>query len=317
MGLCHRPACDQHDLQILPVLCRRPLVGYTAVALATVMTMVLGFGVWLHHMFATGLSNMALAFFSAVSLLIVIPSAVSFFAWIATIWTGRPVINTAFHFFAGFIVVFVIGGVSGFMTGSVPVDWQLTDTYFVVAHIHYVLIGWNLFAVMAAIYYWFPKMTGRLLNERLGRWNFWFMFVGFNLGFFPMHILGPAWACRGVSTPIPREWAGTRSISITTIGSYIFAFGIPAARDQCRGQSPQRAIRGPNPWDADNARMVGTSPPPPYNFLVIPRSRAAPRSGRTGCATAQYRSSLRRECRSTTRRRSWALGARCSARRSS
>ena len=174
----------------LPVLCRRPLVGYTAVALATVLTMVLGFGVWLHHMFATGLPNMALAFFSAVSLFIVIPSAVSNFAWLATIWTGRPVFTTAFLFFAGFIVVFVIGGVSGFMTGSVPVDWQLTDTYFVVAHIHYVLIGWNLFAVMGASYFWFPKMIGRLLDERLGRWNFWLMFVGFNVGFFPMHITG-------------------------------------------------------------------------------------------------------------------------------
>ncbi|MBW0004947.1 MAG: cbb3-type cytochrome c oxidase subunit I, partial [Hyphomicrobiales bacterium] len=117
--------------EALPVLCRRPLVGYTAVALATVLTMVLGFGVWLHHMFATGLPNIALAFFSAVSLFIVIPSAVSNFAWLATIWTGRPIFNTAFMFFAGFIVVFVVGGVSGFMTGSVPADWQLTDTYFI------------------------------------------------------------------------------------------------------------------------------------------------------------------------------------------
>ena len=278
--------------QILPVLCRRPLVGYTAVALATVMTMVLGFGVWLHHMFATGLSNMALAFFSAVSLLIVIPSAVSFFAWIATLWTGRPVINTAFHFVAGFIIVFVIGGVSGFMTGSVPVDWQLTDTYFVVAHIHYVLIGWNLFAVMAAIYYWFPKMTGRLLNERLGRWNFWFMFVGFNLGFFPMHISGLLGMPRRVYT-YPEGMGWDTLNLITTIGAYIFAFGFLLLLINIVISRRSGAIAGPNPWDADSLEWSVPSPPPPYNFLIIPTvaSRTPLWEGRL--PTARYRSSLR------------------------
>ena len=142
----------------LPTFCRRPLVGYTAVALATVATMALGFGVWVHHMFATGLPNLALSFFSGASIIITVPSAVAVFAWTATIWTGRPVITTAFLFFASMIVLFVIGGVSGFMTGSVPADWQMTDTYFIVAHIHYVLIGINVFPVMGAVYYWFPKM---------------------------------------------------------------------------------------------------------------------------------------------------------------
>src|SRR6185503_9789013 len=132
----------------------------------------------------TGLPAVSLSFFSAASIIIVVPSAVGVFAWLATIWLGRPVFNTPFLFFASFIVLFVIGGVSGFMTGSVPVDWQLTDTYFVVAHIHYVLIGINVFPVVGAIYYWFPKMTGRMLDERLGRLNFWTMFIGFNLGFF-------------------------------------------------------------------------------------------------------------------------------------
>lgn len=155
----------------IPIFCRRPLVGYTVVVLATVATMVMGFGVWLHHMFATGLPSLALSFFSGASFVITIPSAVAVFAWVATIWTGRPVITTAFLFLAGFIVMFVIGGVSGFMTAAVPSDRQLTDTYFVVAHIHYVLIGINLFPVIAGLYVWFPKMTGRLLDERLGRWN--------------------------------------------------------------------------------------------------------------------------------------------------
>ncbi len=149
----------------LPVFCRRPLVGHTAVALATVVTMIIGFGVWVHHMFATGLPNLAMSFFNAASFIIVIPSAVSVFAWVATIWTGRFIYATASLFFVSFIFLFVVGGVSGFLTGSVPVDWQLTDTYFVVGHIHYVLIGINVFPVVGALYFWFPKMTGRLLNE--------------------------------------------------------------------------------------------------------------------------------------------------------
>ena len=139
----------------LPTFCRRPLVGYTAVVLSTVATMMVGFGVWVHHMFATGLPAMSLSFFSAASIFITIPSAVQVFAWVATIWTGRPVFTTAFHYLAGFIFLFVIGGLSGFMTGHVAVDWQLTDTYFVVAHIHYVLIGMNFFGVMVGLYYWF------------------------------------------------------------------------------------------------------------------------------------------------------------------
>src|SRR6201996_4450404 len=174
----------------LPVFCRRPLVGYSLVALSTVSTMILGFGVWVHHMFATGLPGIGMSFFSAASIAITVPSAVAVFAWIATIWLGRPVITTAFLFFSSMILLFVIGGVSGFMTASVPVDWQLTDTYFVVAHLHSVLIGINVFPVLGAAYFWFPKMTGRLLDERLGRWNFWTMFIGFNLAFLPMHVTG-------------------------------------------------------------------------------------------------------------------------------
>jgi cytochrome c oxidase subunit I len=255
--------------EALPVLCRRPLVGYTAVALATVLTMVLGFGVWLHHMFATGLPSIALAFFSAVSIIIVIPSAVSNFAWLATIWTGRPMFNTAFLFFAGFIFVFVIGGVSGFMTGSVPVDWQLTDTYFVVAHIHYVLIGWNLFAVMGASYFWFPKMFGRMLDERLGRWNFWLMFIGFNVGFFPMHIAGLMGMPRRVYTyPDGMGW-DTINLVITA-GSYVLALGFFVFLANVAVSLRRGRPAGPNPWDAGTLEWTTPSPPPPYNFVVIP-----------------------------------------------
>jgi heme/copper-type cytochrome/quinol oxidase subunit 1 len=231
--------------------------------------MVLGFGVWLHHMFATGLPNIALAFFSAVSLFIVIPSAVSNFAWLATIWTGRPIFNTAFLFFAGFIVVFVIGGVSGFMTGSVPSDWQLTDTYFVVAHIHYVLIGWNLFAVMGASYFWFPKMFGRLLDEHLGRWNFWLMFIGFNVGFFPMHITGLLGMPRRIYT-YPEGMGWDTLNLIITIGSYVMAAGMLLFIVNVFYSLRRGEIAGPNPWDAATLEWSTPSPPPPYNFVVIP-----------------------------------------------
>ncbi|HEY6579260.1 MAG TPA: cbb3-type cytochrome c oxidase subunit I, partial [Rhizomicrobium sp.] len=253
----------------LPVFCRRPLVGYTAVALATVATMVLGFGVWVHHMFATGLPNISLSFFGAASIIIVVPSAVAVFAWIATIWHGKPVFTTAFMFFASFIVLFTIGGVSGFMTGSVPVDWQLTDTYFVVAHIHYVLIGINVFPVAGAIYFWFPKFTGRLLDEKLGRWNFWTMFIGFNLGFFPMHISGLLGMPRRVYTyadGMGWDWLNL----ITTFGSYVFAVGVLLLVINVVASLRRGREAGPNPWDAPTLEWSVSSPPPPYNFAVIP-----------------------------------------------
>jgi cytochrome c oxidase subunit 1/cytochrome c oxidase subunit I+III len=253
----------------LPTFCRRPLVGYTPVALSTVANMALGFSVWLHHMFATGLSSLSLSFFSAASIVITLPSAVAVFAWIATIWTGRVVVTTAFLFFSSFIVLFVIGGVSGFMTASVPFDWQLTDTYFVVAHLHYVLIGINVFAVSGAIYYWFPKMTGRLLDERLGRWNFWIMFVGFNVAFFPMHVLGLAGMPRRVYTyPAGLGWETWNLV--VSAGAFAFAAGVVllGVNVILSLRSGRRA--GPNPWDAPTLEWATPSPPPPYNFAVIP-----------------------------------------------
>jgi cytochrome c oxidase subunit 1/cytochrome c oxidase subunit I+III len=253
----------------LPVFCRRPLVGYAAVALATVATMVLGFGVWVHHMFATGLPSISLSFFSAASIIIAVPSAVGVSAWLATIWTGRPVFTTAFLFFASFILLFTIGGVSGYMTGSLPVDWQLTDTYFVVAHIHYVLIGINVFPVAGAIYFWFPKMTGRLLDERLGRWNFWTMFWGFNIGFFPMHISGLLGMPRRVYTyadGMGWDWLNL----ITTAGSFIFAIGVLLLIVNAWKSYRDGQVAGNNPWDAPTLEWATTSPPPSYNFVVTP-----------------------------------------------
>ena len=253
----------------LPVFSRRPLVGYSMVALATVATMILGFGVWVHHMFATGLPGLGLSFFSAASIVIVFPSAVAVFAWLATIWLGRPVITTAFMYFASMIILFVIGGVSGFMTASVPVDWQLTDTYFVVAHLHYVLIGINVFPVLGATYFWFPKMTGRMLDERLGRWNFWLTFFGFNLAFLPMHLTGLFGMPRRVYTYGADMGWGTLNM-ITTVGSFVLAFGVLLfilnVLKSLRSGAPAPA----NPWDAPTLEWSVPSPPPPYNFAVIP-----------------------------------------------
>jgi cytochrome c oxidase subunit I len=253
----------------LPVFCRRPLVGYSLVALATVATMILGFGVWVHHMFATGLPGLGLSFFSAASIVITLPSAVAVFAWLATIWLGRPVITTAFLFFSSMIILFVIGGVSGFMTASVPVDWQLTDTYFVVAHIHYVLIGINLFPVVGAVYFWFPKMTGRMLDERLGRWNFWTMFIGFNLAFLPMHLTGLLGMPRRVYTYPDYPGWGTLNL-ITSIGAFVLAAGVLMLLINVVRSRRSGAPAGNNPWDAPTLEWSIASPPPPYNFAVIP-----------------------------------------------
>lgn len=253
----------------LPVFCRRPLVGYSVVALATVVTMVLGFGVWVHHMFATGLPGVSLSFFSAASIIIALPSAVGVFAWLATIWTGRPVFTVPFLFFASFILLFTMGGVSGFMTGSVPVDWQLTDTYFVVAHLHYVLIGINVFPVVGGTYFWFPKFTGRLMDEKLGRWNFWTMFAGFHLGFFPMHIAGLFGMPRRIYTY--GEGMGWNWVNlVTTIGGFLFGIGVLLFFWNVLRSLKLGACAAANPWDAPTLEWATTSPPPPYNFAVIP-----------------------------------------------
>jgi len=255
--------------EIIPVFSRRPLVGYTAVAISTIATGIIGFGVWVHHMFATGIPALSLAFFGSASMIITVPSAVSVFAWIATILFGRPVLTTAFMFFSSMIILFVIGGVSGFMTGSVPVDWQLTETYWVVAHIHYVLIGINLFPVVGGLYLWFPKFTGRMLDERLGQWNFWTMFVGFNLAFLPMHLSGLWGMPRRVYTyPAHMGWSVLNMI--TTIGAFLFAIGVLLLIVNVLRSLKFGEIAGPNPWDAPTLEWSVPSPPPAYNFAVIP-----------------------------------------------
>ncbi|HEU4648905.1 MAG TPA: cytochrome c oxidase subunit I [Gemmatimonadales bacterium] len=254
---------------MIPTFARRPLVGYMFVALATVATGIIGFGVWVHHMFATGISGLSMSFFSAGSMVITIPSAVAVFAWIATIWHGRPVRSVPLAFAAGFIVLFVIGGVSGVVTAAVPFDWQVTDTYFVVAHLHYVLIGINLFPVLAGLYYWLPKMTGRMLDDRLGWWSFWVAFVGANLAFFPMHIVGLLGMPRRVFTY--ESGVGWDTVNlIISVGAFLFAAGVVLFVVNVLWSLRRGRLAGANPWDASTLEWAVSSPPPPYNFAVIP-----------------------------------------------
>ena len=227
------------------------------------------FRVWVHHMFATGIAPLALAFFGAASMLISIPSAVAVFAWIATIWTGRPVFRTPFLYFAGFVLMFVIGGVSGVMTAAVPLDWQLTDTYFVVAHLHYVLLGINVFPVLGGITYWFPKFTGRMMNERFGRWTFWVVLTGFNVGFFPMHVSGLLGMPRRIYTYPPGMGWDTSNL-VTTIGSFIFGIGIVMFVVNALVSARRGARAGANPWRAAGLEWSVASPAPVYNFAVLP-----------------------------------------------
>jgi cytochrome c oxidase subunit I len=254
---------------ILPVFARRPIVGYVYVALASILTGFVGLGVWVHHMFSVGMSKLSMSFFSAGSMTISVFSTVQVFAWLATLWYGRVVMTSALRFVLGFIALFVIGGLGGVVTALIPFDWQATDTYFVVAHIHYVLIGANLFPVFAAFHYWLPKMTGRLMNERAGWWSFWLMFIGFNLGFFPMHLLGLAGMPRRIYTyPAGMGWGDMNLL--VTIGSLIFVVGVAVSLCNFIVSARRGVPAGPNPWNADSLEWSTDSPPPPYNFLRIP-----------------------------------------------
>ncbi|HET7234171.1 MAG TPA: cytochrome c oxidase subunit I [Longimicrobium sp.] len=255
---------------MLPTFCRRPIVGHTYIVLATIATGMAGFGVWVHHMFATGIPVLSTTFFSAASLTVSIPSGIQIFGWLATIWHAkRHVWRTPFYFIVGFIVLFVIGGFSGVMTAAIPADWQETDTYFVVAHIHYVLIGINLFPVMAAFYYWLPKMTGRMLDERLGRWNFWVMFTGMNIAFFPMHVVGMLGMTRRIYT-YPAHLGWTWLNQVETVGGFIFAAGVLIFVANYFISRKNGVRAGPNPWQASSLEWSVSSPPPAWNFSVIP-----------------------------------------------
>jgi cytochrome c oxidase subunit 1/cytochrome c oxidase subunit I+III len=254
---------------IIPTFSRRPMVGHSLIALATVATGLVGFGVWVHHMFATGLPQLSMSFFGAASMTVSIPSAIQIIAWIVTMWYGRVVFATPMLFALAFIVQFVIGGISGVMSAAVPFDWQATDTYFIVAHIHYVLAGGTLFGVLAAVYYWYPKMFGRMLGERSGRVSFWLMFVGFNVGFFPMHLAGLLGMPRRVYTYHSGLGLETTNL-VSTIGAYVFALGLFVTLWNVIQSRMTGVPAGPNPWGASTLEWLATSPPEHFNFAHMP-----------------------------------------------
>jgi cytochrome c oxidase subunit I+III len=254
---------------IIPVFSRRPLAGYLWVAASLVAIGFISFGVWVHHMFATGMPALALSFFAAVSLIIAIPSGVQFFAWIATMWHGAVRFTTPMLFAIGFLLVFLLGGITGVMVAVLPFDWQATDSYFIVAHLHYVLNGAVVFPIFAALYFWLPKITGRMLNERLGHVSFWTMFIGFNVAFFPMHILGFLGMPRRIYTY--SGGLGWDALNlVVTLGSFAFGFGVLLTVINM-AVSHFRGPRAPdNPWEADTLEWATSSPPPEYNFEAVP-----------------------------------------------
>jgi cytochrome c oxidase subunit I+III len=254
---------------IVATFTRRPVFAYPAMVLSLLSIGFLSFGLWVHHMFATGLPQLGQSFFTAASMMITIPSGIQIFCWIATIWSGRPRFSVSFLFVLGFVVLFVIGGVTGVMVASVSFDQQVHDTYFVVAHFHYVLIGGAVFPLLAAFYYWFPKITGRMLSERLGRWNFWLLFIGVNLTFFPMHQLGLEGMPRRVYTYLAGTGWGSLNL-LATVGAVLVVLGVLLFLINVAMSLRTGTLAGDDPWYADSLEWATSSPPPPYNFVHIP-----------------------------------------------
>lgn len=254
---------------IVPVFARRPIVGYVLIAAAVIVTGFVSFGLWVHHMFATGLPAFSMAFFTAASLMIAIASGVQVFSWIATLWGSRPMLQAPLWFVLGFLFLFVLGGLTGVMVAVVPFDQQVHDTYFIVAHFHYVLIGGVIFPIFAALYYWLPKMTGRRTHPLLGKLCFWVTFVGFNATFFPMHLMGLLGLPRRVYT-YPRDLGLEGYNLVATVGAMLLGCGVLLFLADLIHSLIWGRRAGRNPWGADSLEWSLSSPPPVYSFAELP-----------------------------------------------
>ena len=257
--------------EILPVFSRKPLFGYKAFIFATAAIGALGFSVWAHHMFTTG--AVYLPFFSLMTFLIAVPTGVKMFNWVFTLWRGQLMLKTPLLFALGFLSMFLIGGINGAFSASVPVDFALHDTYWVVAHLHYVLFGGSVFGVMAGFYYWFPKITGRMMNETLGKTQFVLMFIGFNMTFFPMHELGLAGMPRRIADY--SSTAGWNDLNLlATIGGFTIAFSMLPFLWNIFVSLRSGTPAGDDPWEGNTLEWATSSPPPAYNFDHLPEIRS-------------------------------------------
>src|SRR6266536_2980828 len=259
--------------EVISVMSRKPIFGYRLMALSLMAILVLGFSVWAHHMFVAGMASWLRVPMMITTLLIAVPTGIKIFSWLATLWEGKLNFSTPMLFALGFVSMFVIGGLSGIYLGAVPIDIHVSDTYFVVAHIHYVLFGGSLFTIFAGIYYWFPKMTGRMYDERLGKLHFWLTFIGFNTTFFPMHLIGVQGMPRRVSDydPIFAGWNMFISISSFALGASVVVFLYNMITSMRRG-----AIAEANPWRSLTIEWQVSSPPPVFNFDEVPQVVGSP-----------------------------------------
>jgi cytochrome c oxidase subunit 1 len=254
--------------EVIPVFARKPIFGYKAVAFSTVAIGFFSMLVWAHHMFAVGMPTYLNIWFMLASMVIAVPTGMKIFNWLATLWRGNITLETPMLFCLGFLSVFTIGGLSGIYLAAFPVDWQVTDTYFVVAHFHYVLFGGSMMGLLGGLWYWWPKIFGRFLSERLGKWAFAFIFVGFNLTFFPQHLLGLLGMPRRIYTYRDDGlWEGYNMVS--SIGSYVMGVGfLLVLAAIVKSVNGRRA--GNDPWQGDTLEWYTTSPPPPHNFDDVP-----------------------------------------------
>ncbi|MGD9945943.1 MAG: cytochrome c oxidase subunit I [Burkholderiaceae bacterium] len=255
---------------MIPVFARHPIIGYRWIVASVIAMGFISFGLWVHHMFTVGIPHLAQVFFSAASMLVAVPTAIQFFAWIATLWAGRPVLKLPMLYLFGFLVVFIAGGLTGVMLALVPFNWQAHDTHFVVAHLHYVLVGGMVFPLLAAMYYWLPHVTGRLPSENLGKWAFWLIFIGFNLTFLLMHLTGLLGMPRRVHVYAPEagwDWLNL----LSSIGAFIQAIGFALLLLDLFLHARMGRGAGRNPWGAGTLEWAMPTPASDYNFASQPQ----------------------------------------------